>query len=641
MALRRFVVCAWTKPGHRPAARFGVTPEGLAESGHLGPVWGLEPAAAIDGQPAPLTYPLPLCTAEQILASLTHSALARRGIWPAPRLVQRLAWRRRIRAVLRREGLPAKRWDFPEGLLQPQDGFEAGGSTADLAQAAALLAGRQLTGAEWDRAVGAGGLPVHRADRALAALVAGGRAECRAAIGRTRYGVYCCRRCGTTGEIALFPCQRCSRPACAACLACESLGRVRECDVWMAAPALPLAAPAEPIHPALEVTLTAAQRDASRALAQLVQDGLARRSRQQANHDPSQPSERPDPGLSGERSLEGALSAQKPDCLVWAACGAGKTEVAFAAVAAALRASGRVLFAIPRRDVVIELAERLRQAFPQCEARALYGGSPDRFGPADRLTIATTHQALRFFRCFDLVILDEADAFPYRDSPLLQRALAQSRTPAGYTVYMTATPEVDWLAAARQGQMERVMIPARHHGHPLPVPAIWLDRAFTRRGGPLQALPADRIAAEAAHGPLLVFVPAIAAVDPVVAALRPAFSGGVAGTHSRDPDRERKRELLAAGKLQALVTTTVLERGVTIEGVHTTVLFADESWIFDSRTLVQIAGRVGRSARRPTGRVLFCAARRTPAMAEAIRQIEMLNETAWQAGYLTTRLEAP
>src|SRR5690606_17483684 len=78
--------------------------------------------------------------------------------------------------------------------------------------------------------------------------------------------------------------------------------------------------------------------------------------------------------------------------LVWAACGAGKTEVTFPLIRQALQEGGDVLFAIPRQDIVREMIERLRSAFPGIEVAGHYGGQPW-FAPG-QLVVATTHQVL-------------------------------------------------------------------------------------------------------------------------------------------------------------------------------------------------------------------------------------------------------
>ena len=68
----------------------------------------------------------------------------------------------------------------------------------------------------------------------------------------------------------------------------------------------------------------------------------------------------------------------KGELLVWAVCGAGKTEVLFAGIEAGLLAGKRICMATPRTDVVLELSPRLKRAFPAIEVSALYGGSEDR-----------------------------------------------------------------------------------------------------------------------------------------------------------------------------------------------------------------------------------------------------------------------
>ncbi|MFL6561221.1 MAG: DEAD/DEAH box helicase family protein, partial [Bacillus sp. (in: firmicutes)] len=94
---------------------------------------------------------------------------------------------------------------------------------------------------------------------------------------------------------------------------------------------------------------------------------------------------------------------QNQEHLIWAVCGAGKTEVLFAGIEAALAAKKRLCIATPRTDVVLELTPRLKAAFPEIKVASLYGGSEDRHLYA-RLTVATTHQLLRFYQAFDVLI---------------------------------------------------------------------------------------------------------------------------------------------------------------------------------------------------------------------------------------------
>jgi competence protein ComFA len=80
-----------------------------------------------------------------------------------------------------------------------------------------------------------------------------------------------------------------------------------------------------------------------------------------------------------------------------------------------------------------------------------------------------------------------------------------------------------------------------------------------------------------------------------------------------------------------LVTTTILERGVTVPFVDVYILDAD-SQQFDSAALIQMAGRAGRSQQDPNGFVYFCAADWTSSQKEAVQHIRDMNRRASKAG---------
>ena len=89
----------------------------------------------------------------------------------------------------------------------------------------------------------------------------------------------------------------------------------------------------------------------------------------------------------------------------------GKTEICFESICGYLAQGKKVGFAISRRQVVLEIANRLRRAFPElsvCEVAQGYTQVTD----AD-LIVCTTHQLYRYPYAFDLLILDELDAFPF------------------------------------------------------------------------------------------------------------------------------------------------------------------------------------------------------------------------------------
>ena len=81
---------------------------------------------------------------------------------------------------------------------------------------------------------------------------------------------------------------------------------------------------------------------------------------------------------------------------------------------------------------------------------------------------------------------------------------------------------------------------------------------------------------------------------------------------------------LRNGEVAGLLTTTILERGITIPRVQVAVIGA-ESAIFTASALIQISGRVGRAQHEPTGDIVFFHHGVTRDMDAARREILRLN----------------
>ena len=94
--------------------------------------------------------------------------------------------------------------------------------------------------------------------------------------------------------------------------------------------------------------------------------------------------------------------------------------------------------------------------------------------------------------------------------------------------------------------------------------------------------------------------------------------------HSQHPSRKERVQALRNGEISRLLTTTILERGVTIERLEVAVIGAEHE-VFTESALVQIAGRVGRSFSHPTGNVTFFHYGKSQAMVEAIQHIKRMN----------------
>ena len=411
-----------------------------------------------------------------------------------------------------------------------------------------------------------------------------------------------CQRCGATGQsLRWSDCASCGE-RCPYCEVCLGMGRSRYCTPLLRGVGdlrvVESIGRWEDMLP--ELKLSPAQAAAAAEGVRFVREGRFS-------------------GEVGEQAIRSFL--------IWAVTGAGKTEMIYPLIAAERSRGGRVLIATPRKDVVLELLPRLRAAFAGEQVVALYGGSEQRWESAS-ITVATTHQLLRYEAAFDLVVLDEVDAFPYHGDPMLAYAAHKACKPGAAFVMLSATPPPELQRAVKSGKLPCVKVPVRYHRHPLPVPVL---------RGPGRLLPLLRQSLErGAQG--FVFVPQIARLAPELARLRRLLAPGCApgaidATSSQDPMRAEKVRRFRTGEIRILLTTTILERGVTIPKADVVVLGAD-SRLFDAAALVQMAGRAGRSAEDPYGKVAFLAKHRTREQYAACRQIRAMNRLARRLGYL-------
>lgn len=313
--------------------------------------------------------------------------------------------------------------------------------------------------------------------------------------------------------------------------------------------------------------------------------------------------------------------------LLWAVTGAGKTEMMFAGIAAAIKRGERIGIASPRVDVCLELFPRLKAAFANCDIALLHGRQELPYHYA-QLTICTTHQLLRFYHAFDNLIIDEVDAFPYAANASLLYATKQAIKENGGCLYLTATPGDALLREIKSKRLVVNYLPLRYHGHLLPQIKVRLAfgwrRRLERQKLPPQVIQQLQETLREGHR-FLLFVPHIADLALVEAALRHSFTTfRFATVHASDPERLEKVQKMRDGDYDFLVTTSILERGVTFPEIDVYVLGADDP-VFSSSALVQIAGRAGRAQSRPTGRVVFWINCNCRQVNQAISQVKYLN----------------
>jgi len=399
--------------------------------------------------------------------------------------------------------------------------------------------------------------------------------------------IHFCNRCENDRQarFTTFTCAKCNE-SCTYCRHCLKMGRVSTCTeliIWSGI---------KPIYPtthtiAWQGTLTPQQKKASQELTK-------------------------------------SNNKQRPH-LIYAVCGAGKTEILFEPIHKLLMEGKRICIAAPRVDVILELEPRFRMAFPHTTIEALYGGAKPSHGPT-QLILATTHQLYRFQHAFDVIFVDEADAFPYTADETLQRAVKKAAKQNAPIHAVTATPSNQLIAEIkRTGAISTIN--RRYHGHALPVPrydTLWNYSKHIKKGKLPPKLIKWTEQRLQKQQPFLIFFHNIALMEqaePLFQQINPQIKA----VHAAHPNRKEHVQALRNKERPGLLTTTILERGITIPNVQVAVIGAEQQ-TFNKGALIQIGGRVGRSSEHPSGDFVLFHHGISHAMDDAKSEIIRLNK---------------
>ena len=304
------------------------------------------------------------------------------------------------------------------------------------------------------------------------------------------------------------------------------------------------------------------------------------------------------------------------DSLVNAVCGSGKTEICLGLIQYCIQSGLKVGFAVPRRSVCYELYTRFKNIFKNNQVVAVFGGHHKQL--IGDIICLTTHQLFRYNRYFDLLIMDEIDAFPFKGNDVLQKMFENSIR--GHYVLLSATPSKELIEEFQKPGKEVLSLFARFHHHKLPVPIVkegnylkiyYILITYVRRF-------------ISQNKQIFIFVPTIDESIKTARILNMIFHRGTY-INSKSPDREELIEDFREKKMMYLVTTAVLERGITVKDLQVIVFKADHP-IYDDASLIQIAGRAGRKKDAPEGEVIFIGETKTKYMERAIQDINSANE---------------
>ncbi len=299
------------------------------------------------------------------------------------------------------------------------------------------------------------------------------------------------------------------------------------------------------------------------------------------------------------------------DSLVFAVCGSGKTEICLEVIKYAINCGEKVAFALPRRDVCIELSNRLSSVFRNNKVSTVYGGHTKH--KTGDIVVLTTHQLYRYKKYFSLIILDEIDAFPFKGDPVLHSTFYEAMN--GHYIMMSATPSKDVIDHFKQEGKDILKLLTRFHRHPLPVPIVKVGDSlvtflrlliylnnYVKKGKPV-----------------FVFAPTIKECERIYRFISIVIKGGNY-VHSKRENRKEIIEGFRQGLFKYLITTSVLERGVTVRDLQV-IVYKFHSFVYDKGTLVQIAGRVGRKADAPEGEVIFLGYKKTEDATSCVNEI--------------------
>ena len=316
--------------------------------------------------------------------------------------------------------------------------------------------------------------------------------------------------------------------------------------------------------------------------------------------------------------------------------GAGKTLVALAAMLTAVESGAQAAFLAPTEILARQHAAKLNELLGALPVRVALLTGRSRSGDSgreraailDRLAtgqidiLIGTHaifQETVAYHDLGLVVVDEQHKFGVSQ----RLALADKATTPPHLLAMTATPIPRTLALTAYGEMDVSKLDELPPGRQ-PIDTRVVSSARVE----------DVVAGLARHvassGQAYWVCPLVegsevgdeAAATTRAAVLRARFGDAVGLVHGRmkGPDKDATMAAFAAGRLQVLVATTVIEVGVDVP--NATLMIVEAAERFGLAQLHQLRGRVGRGAQASVcvllrGEVISETARRRLALMRA------------------------
>ena len=275
------------------------------------------------------------------------------------------------------------------------------------------------------------------------------------------------------------------------------------------------------------------------------------------------------------------------DVLLNCVCGAGKTEIVVKSISEYLALGLKVCYAIARKEVVIELEKRFKSIFPNANVVGVYGGHHSNL--TGDLIVCTDHQLYRYYKTFDLLILDEVDAFPLKGNETLMNIALNSAS--GKIIFSTATVDQMLINILSKRKYKEVNLYVRPSNKPLCIPRVLY---FVNALLPIYLT----VLMHKITNQCIIFVSSTKQCVNLYKIFSHLYS--CTYVYAELDTRNQNIKAFKDKKYQFIFATSVLERGITISGIE--VIVIDNKNVFDEANIIQMLGRVGRDINNSNGR---------------------------------------
>ena len=306
------------------------------------------------------------------------------------------------------------------------------------------------------------------------------------------------------------------------------------------------------------------------------------------------------------------LFLEKKNIIIDAICGAGKTEMLLETIKVGLNNNLKIGFACPRRQLLLELYERISKYFNYSKIGLVMGGYQKNNN--SNFIFLTCHQLKKYYRYFDLLIIDEIDAYPFYNNNELENDAFLS---AKQFIFLSATVPNKYYELVKTKQLAIVTNFYRHHLKKVPEPKVIECHKY------LFLIELLKIIKQTQNNPLIIYVASIKQGKKLEFSLK-LFRCQVKFIHAKNVSQQIINNF-KQGKYNILISTTVLERGITLKKVNV-VVYDSGHLVFNETTLSQICGRVGRDITYFSGDIFFLSDKITIDIIECQKRLEKCNE---------------